>query len=346
MKLLNTIRIVLFLMIVMISSKGFTQRLSGVPSMGPKQQILYVSKTPNDTLLPGNLPYLVTPEYVLLPSTNGGYVLGTNGWNDKCKCQQFKVSYYYHIEGAIYWFGYKKADSAGLVRFAIWNMDSVRGTTYNYADSAIHTGQNCPGTIILAVTDTTTNIDTSSSYSQAHIVMFPFPVLVTSDYCIGFDMSKTGADSIALMSTNKGQGGKLQLVWEQWSSNNKWYTLQGAQWDGDTLDIDAMIFPIIDNTVGCIENGEFISGVKLSQSYPNPVAGQCTITYELADPQSSVTLRILNIQGKQVYFSKEPEKSRGIHQVTVDVSNLADGTYFYVLSTDGAHIAKKMCVNK
>jgi len=343
MKIKNTLAICSLMLMFLFSTQGYTQKKSGNPNFLPKQNISYLAKTPNDTLLPGNLSNLVTPEYVLIPSDNGGYVLGTNGWNDKCKCEQFKVTYNYHIEGAIYWFGYKRADSAGLVRFAIWNMDSVNGTTY---DTATHTGQTSPGTIFVAVTDTTKNIDTSSIYSQAHIVMFPFPVLVTSDYCIGFDMSNIGGDSIALISTNKGQGGNLQLVWEQWSTNNRWYTLQGAQWDSGSMDIDAMIFPIIDNTVGCVENDEFISGVKLSQSYPNPTPGECTISYELATPQSSASIRILDLQGKQVYYSEDLEKSQGIHKKIIDVAHLANGTYFYVLSAGTAHLAKKMSISK
>ncbi|HNW90093.1 MAG TPA: T9SS type A sorting domain-containing protein [Bacteroidales bacterium] len=343
MKLKHTPIILPLILILLISTQGFTQKRSGTPYLLPQQDNPYLAKTPNDTLLPGNLANLATPEYVMIPADNGGHVLGTNGWNDKCKCEQFKVSYYYHIEGAIYWFGYKRADSSGLIRFVIWDMDSIKGTTY---DTMIHTNQKCPGTMFVAITDTVKNVDTSSNQSQAHVVLFPFPVLVTSDYCIGFDMSNIGADSIALVSTNKGQGGNQQLVWEQWSSNNRWYTLQGAQWDSSTLDIDAMIFPIIDNTAGCVENGNFISGVKLSQSNPNPNPGACTISYEFATPQTSASFRIIDMQGRQVFYNEELDKSQGVHQLIIDVSKLANGTYFYVLSAGTTHLAKKMSISK
>jgi len=343
----NTYIKLVFLALIMLNSiRAFTQKKSGNPIVLPKQNLSGHSKTPNDTLHPGNLDNLVSPEYVLLPADDGGYVLGTNSWNDKCKCQQYKVTYNYHIEGAIYWFGYKRADSSGIVRFGIWNMDSLNGTTYDYNDSTIQTGQACPGTLFVAISDTTKNIDTSSDFNQAHIVMFPFPVLVTNDYCIGVDLSNIGYDSLALVSTNKGQGGKFQLVWEQWKTNQKWYTLQGAQWDGDTLDIDAMIFPIIDNTAGCVENGEFISGIKLSQSYPNPAPGICTISYEFATSQPSASIRILDIQGKQVYFTENLDKTQGVHSATIDVSNLANGSYFYMLSAGATHLAKKMTICK
>jgi hypothetical protein len=180
--------------------------------------------------------------------------------------------------------------------------------------------------------------------NQAYIVMFPFPVLINSDYCIGFDMSQIGADSIALVSTKNGQGGNLELVWEQWDVNNHWYTLQGAQWDSGTVDVDAMILPIIDNTAGCLENGDFISGMKLSQSYPNPSRGECTISYEFLTPPANASIEILDQNGRRVYFNENIARSNGINTKTIDVSGLANGNYFYILSAGDARIAKKMII--
>lgn len=334
------IRLVLTALIIHFCFYGFSQRKSSEPVIISNNQDINSVKTPNDTLLPGNLPNVISPEYVLIPSDNGGYILGTNGWNDKCKCQQFKVTYKYHIEGAIFWFGYKRADSAGLVKFTIWNMDGTDGTTHDT------TGQPCPGTPFVSLSDTTTNIDTSSSPEQAYVVMFPFPVLVINDYCIGIDLSSIKEDSIALVSTNIGQGGNLELVWEKWSSNNKWYTLQGAQWDSGTIDVDAMILPIIDNTAGCIESGEFISGMKLNPSFPNPVDDFLTIQYELESNQDYSSLEIINLDGKRVYFNDHINQLKGIHQIVVDVSHFNNGTYIYILSTSEARMAKKMLISR
>jgi hypothetical protein len=339
--------VIVFGLLLFSSINGYSQRISSEPLIMQKQTLFSHSKTPNDTLLPGNLnDTAVIPDYVMLTSDNGGYILGTNGWNDKCKCEEFKVTSNYHIEGAIYWFGFKRADSSGLIKFAIWNMDSVKGTTFNYADSAYLTNQICPGTLTISITDTITKIDTASALNQAYVVMFPFPVLVNSNYCIGFDMSQIGGDSIALVSTNKGQGGKLQLVWEQWSSNNKWYTLQGAQWDSSTVDVDAMILPIIDNTAGCVENGDFISGMKLSQSFPNPTDAECTISYEFLTPPESAGIEILDMKGRRVYFDENITACRGINQMTIDVSGFKNGTYFYILSTPSSRMAKRMIISR
>jgi hypothetical protein len=338
--------ILLALIFITISSVDlFAQRRSSQPILMPKQPPFLPYKTPNDTLFPGNLlPLLldttVISDYVMLTSDNGGYILGTNGWNDKCKCQEFKVSSNYHIEGAIYWFGFKTDSTKGLVKFSIWDMDGTTGTT---ADT---NNQPCPGTLTVSIADTTTRIDTSSILNQAYVAMFPFPVLVNSNYCIGFDMSQIGGDSIALVSTNKGQGGNLELVWEQWSSNNNWYTLQGAQWDSGTVDVDAMILPIIDNTAGCVENGDFISGMKLSQSFPNPTDDECTISYEFLTPPASTGIEILDMNGRRVYFNENIAACKGINQMSIDVSGFKNGTYFYILSTPESRMAKRMVISR
>jgi hypothetical protein len=343
----HILAIILFAAIFITFSNNnlFAQRKSSKPILMPKQPPFLQYKTPNDTLFPGNLlPVMldttIISDYVMLTSDNGGYILGTNGWNDKCKCEEFKVTSNYHIEGAIYWFGYKNIVDTGLVKFAIWAMDDTTGTNSDTTNVA------CPGTMTIATTDTTTNIDTTSLLKQAYVVMFPFPVLVNSNYCIGFDLSQIGSDTIALVSTKNGQGGGLELVWEQWSANNKWYTLQGAQWDSGTVDVDAMILPIIDNTAGCVENGDFISGMKLSQSFPNPTDAACIISYEFLTPPLSASLEILDLNGRRVYLSEKISANKGINQMTIDVSGFKNGTYFYILSTPTSRMAKRMVISR
>ncbi len=342
---IQIIRLIILAIILFTGLNGYAQRISSEPVKMHKQSSWVQPKTPNDTLLPGNLPNVTFPDYVMLTSDNGGYILGTNGWKDKCKCEQFKVTNNYHIEGAIYWFGYKRThvagpDSSGLVKFAVWDMDGTTGTT---ADT---NNQPCPGTPYISITDTVANIDTASALAQAYIVMFPFPVLVNSDYCIGFDMSEIGADSIALVSTKKGQGGNLELVWEQWDANNHWYTLQGAQWDSGTIDVDAMILPIIDNTAGCVENGDFIAGMKLSQSYPNPTADACTIRYEFLNPPKNAGFEILDQTGRRVYYNDKIAACQGVNQMIIDVSGFKNGTYFYILTAGDTRMAKRMIISR
>jgi hypothetical protein len=60
--------------------------------------------------------------------------------------------------------------------------------------------------------------------------------------------------------------------------------------------------------------------------FPNPVADQLNVRYELFDKGNGLTLSILNATG-QVMESRE--LNSGAHQVRVDVSGYANGIYFY-----------------
>ena len=321
------------------SIDSFAQRISDKNHSISLNSNSIFSKAINDTLMPGNWENIV-PNYVMIAAEDGGYILGTNVWNDKCKCQQYKVNYYYKIEGAIYWFGYKRAGSGGLLKFSVWNMNGTTGTTSDTNN------QPCPGTLFQAVEDSITHIDTSNNLANAHVVMLTFPINITSDYCIGFDMSEIADDSIALVSTSNGQGGGKELVWEQWSSDNNWYTLQGAQWDEGNLNIDAMIMPIIDNTSGCIENDAFIMGMKTNPAFPNPCKDFCTIKYQFEKPVANASIEIIDMKGKKYFYSQSLQKSAQINEYRIDVSKFPAGEYIYILQGDSGSVAKRFTVVK
>jgi hypothetical protein len=293
----------------------------------------------NDTLMPGNWNN-ITPNYVMIAAEDGGYILGTNNWNDKCKCQQYKVTYYYKLEGAIYWFGFKRALSGGVLKFTVWNMNGATGTTSDTNN------QPCPGTPYQSMADSITHIDTSNNLQNAHVVMFTYPINITSDYCIGFDMGDIADDSIALVSTSNGQGGSKELVWEQWNSDNKWYTLQGAQWDEGNMDIDAMIMPIIDNTSGCVENDAFIMGMKTNPAFPNPCQDFCTIKYQFEKPVANASIEIIDMKGKKYFYSESLPKSDQINEFKINVTEFPSGEYIYILQCDSGKIAKRFTIVK
>lgn len=294
------------------------------------------AKSPNDTLLPGNLPFVPSPDYVMVKSENGGFVLGSNGWNDKCKCQEYRVTYYYKIEGAIYWFGWKRADSSELLSLSVWDMDGNSGTTHDTNN------QKCPETLLATVSDTVKNIDTSSTLASAHVVWFDAPLLIQSGYCIGFDMSAMLYDSIALVSTASGEGGNLELVWEQWS-NNGWYTLQGAQWDSGSLDLDAMILPIIDNTAGADEQQTYGGGIVM-EILPNPATDFLNASCVVEEPGRWVEAQLLDIRGVLLRKQKYLVGNDGRIMVQFDLVGVDPGTCLLVIKTHSGGVARRVQV--
>jgi hypothetical protein len=102
----------------------------------------------------------------------------------------------------------------------------------------------------------------------------------------------------------------------------------------------------VKNPVGIIPvSGETPANFKLLQNYPNPFNPSTKINYQL--PQSSfVKLMIYNVRGSKVNELVNSQQAPGTYSVEFDGANLASGTYFYKLETDGFTETKKMILIK
>lgn len=87
---------------------------------------------------------------------------------------------------------------------------------------------------------------------------------------------------------------------------------------------------------------EFGASRAVEQIYPNPIHHAATLTYELAEPDV-LTCDVLDAQGRVVrtLFSKV-RRTSGAHRETVDLSGLASGSYFLVLSNGRASASVKV----
>lgn len=84
----------------------------------------------------------------------------------------------------------------------------------------------------------------------------------------------------------------------------------------------------------------------LSQNYPNPVAERTVIQYTLATA-CHVELKIFDVTGRIVSVLVNEEQTSGVYQVEwniVQSQKVANGVYFYQLSTDGRNQTKKLIV--
>lgn len=87
------------------------------------------------------------------------------------------------------------------------------------------------------------------------------------------------------------------------------------------------------------------SGFDLSQNYPNPFNPKTTIAYEI--PQAGhVTLKVFDLQGRQIATLVDAYQNTGRFEVTFDGSRLASGVYVYQLLMDGRRISRKMILTK
>ncbi len=71
----------------------------------------------------------------------------------------------------------------------------------------------------------------------------------------------------------------------------------------------------------------------LSQNYPNPFNPQTTISFKLSSAQQ-VSLKVFDINGKEVATLVKGFKNAGEHSVRFNGDNLASGIYFYQLKSE------------
>jgi hypothetical protein len=316
--------------LLVFALSAFAQRETGDIVQMPQQDNLALKSY--DTLFPGNA--LNASQFVMMECAGGGWVLGTNMNNDYAKGEVFAGSApSKSIVAAIYWFGGKKqVTGAGVVKMALWDMDGS-GTTI----SGLGMG---PGTELLSVTESISNLDTSRWLSLAHIALFPFSIeYPEGDFLIGFSIQDCYPDSIGLVSSDDGDGGGLELCWEQ-HEDGSWYTLQAAGWNGGTLDIDAMVLPVV--SIEGIED-RFINGIKL-QTCPNPASDHVTLTYSLEHDAKRVLVRVLDPDGKVIEKMEIIGQQAGNYDIELDVSDYPAGTYYYLVNAGLDRLAIKMIV--
>jgi len=175
------------------------------------------------TLFPGN--WLNASTTLVYINQGGGYINGTNNYGDLSKGEKFIVDKPYYIVGAFYIIGVLDGDQ-GAVNFNIWDFSGgEKNVIASKTLSVPYIKQNMPP-------------------DNQFYVEFDSPVLVTNDYLIGVEFSDIGNTSFSLVSTADGEGGRLDLVHEQWITG-EWYSyLDALSWG---LDLDLGIFPSIED---------------------------------------------------------------------------------------------------
>ncbi|HRE10372.1 MAG TPA: T9SS type A sorting domain-containing protein [Ignavibacteria bacterium] len=103
---------------------------------------------------------------------------------------------------------------------------------------------------------------------------------------------------------------------------------------------------VVSTTTGITNlNTGIPEGFKLSQNYPNPFNPSTNI--EFAIPVNGmVTLKIHNINGKEVAVLANGEYSAGSYMVNWNASSMASGVYFYTIQSGGFTQTKKLLLVK
>jgi hypothetical protein len=71
---------------------------------------------------------------------------------------------------------------------------------------------------------------------------------------------------------------------------------------------------------------------RLKQSFPNPARDEATIAFELDEPSAATTLRLFDATGSEIRHIDLGARQVGENSTTLDVADLAAGTYLYHLT--------------
>ncbi|MGD8780558.1 MAG: T9SS type A sorting domain-containing protein [Ignavibacteria bacterium] len=131
--------------------------------------------------------------------------------------------------------------------------------------------------------------------------------------------------------------GKHTLTWS--------YEKDGSDSEGsDGTWIDDLFLPT--GTVTSVFAKESIPlEFDLSQNFPNPFNPTTTINYQLPSKEF-VSLKVFDIQGRQIEVLVNEDKDAGYYQVTFDGGMFASGVYFYRLQAGSFSETKKFVLLK
>lgn len=93
--------------------------------------------------------------------------------------------------------------------------------------------------------------------------------------------------------------------------------------------------------VGYDEGTSIISNV--SQNRPNPFNQTSVVDVEVAEA-TTLSIEVFNLMGQKVYDYDAGKVGAGMHQLTIDASNLKSGVYFYTVTAGENNVSRKMIV--
>lgn len=94
-----------------------------------------------------------------------------------------------------------------------------------------------------------------------------------------------------------------------------------------------------------VESERIPNGYSLEQNYPNPFNPSTSISFTLGKADNA-TLKVYDGLGREVATLVNEFKNAGNHTVTFNASNLASGTYIYILQAGNVRLVNKMTLIK
>jgi hypothetical protein len=269
----------------------------------------------------------------LVPSPNGGFVSGTNGYGDSEKLQAFFPLRSYSVLGAFVWTGKKvfnSGDSNSRICLKVKNFDTTTVSTYPYFKGIGATIDSA--WFSLSDPNPALSFDAGLKYYS-----FSSPVLVNSYYALGIafdglakDSSGNLLDSVAVFSSAIGSVSSPKMSWEKWDGN---YKRIADTWG---FDIDLALFPVIDSTLNSVSE---IINLDLN-IYPNPAVDFIQIQAKIS---ANSTVEIIDMFGKAVL---KQAVEQDLTHLTLNTQSFPSGYYIIKISANNKVGIKPFLIKK
>lgn len=300
---------------LVFTTSSFAQKVAGESILTIDNPIqVSMDKAPFDTIIPGVRPGCNDSLFVYAGfdgPTYSGFIAGTNAFGDKEKAQLVPNTAVGSVVAAF-----------GLVGFS-----SGSGS---YSAKVYSMTAGLPATVL----GTSAPTPIASLTNNFIAFFFNTPVSVpAASFAISVPVEGAPGDTIAFATSKFGCGNEESF--ELWSDDD-WYTINDA-WGAD---LDIVLGVIIDRAAGISEANMPAAGIA-----PNPAADFTVMGYQTKE-NGNVIIKISNLAGQQVMQLNEGEKTAGVYTRSIDVSNLAAGTYVYEVSCNGKSVKGRMVVSK
>jgi len=97
--------------------------------------------------------------------------------------------------------------------------------------------------------------------------------------------------------------------------------------------------------IGIGTNSSIAEGYSLSQNYPNPFNPSTIINFSLP-VKSFVTIKVYDVNGKEIAELINNEKQTGAHSIEFNGANLSRAVYYYKLTAGDFSQVRKMILVK
>lgn len=161
------------------------------------------------------------------------------------------------------------------------------------------------------------------------------PAPVTGDFFLSSPVTGAAGDTIGFSSSRNGCGNEASYL----KVGGNWASIKGITQGNLDLDLDYIV--IVDR------QGAGIAEAKLPAAtlMPNPASDFSILAYNLKEA-GAVSVKITNVTGQVVKVINEGTKQAGSYATSIDVKDLAAGTYIYQLTSNGKSTTGRLVVSK